>query len=155
MLVQCSFVILDWLHGRMDLLYLFSASLSREPLGKNIVIEPQISLSKKMCFRFTSFLFSCGCKCSYLAPEYFQHGKLSDKTDVYAFGVVLLELITGQKAIDRNRPQGEENLVLWVSNLSSSLCYCCCTCSNYSINYHQNLNLNSPQERRYTLVYDF
>ncbi|RZS06159.1 hypothetical protein BHM03_00036775 [Ensete ventricosum] len=49
----------------------------------------------------------------YLAPEYFQHGKLSDKTDVYAFGVVLLELITGQKAIDRNRPQGEENLVLW------------------------------------------
>ncbi|URE39503.1 proline-rich receptor-like protein kinase [Musa troglodytarum] len=55
----------------------------------------------------------------YLAPEYFQHGKLSDKTDVYAFGVVLLELITGQKAIDRNRPQGEENLVLWNSNLNS------------------------------------
>nr|XP_018674653.1 PREDICTED: serine/threonine-protein kinase CDL1 [Musa acuminata subsp. malaccensis] len=53
----------------------------------------------------------------YLAPEYFQHGKLSDKTDVYAFGVVLLELITGQKAIDRNRPQGEENLVLWANPL--------------------------------------
>ncbi|KAG1334699.1 putative serine/threonine-protein kinase PBL21 [Cocos nucifera] len=50
----------------------------------------------------------------YLAPEYFQHGKLSDKTDVYAFGVLLLELITGQKAIDRNRPQGDENLVLWI-----------------------------------------
>ncbi|XP_020275232.1 probable serine/threonine-protein kinase PBL7 [Asparagus officinalis] len=49
----------------------------------------------------------------YLAPEYFQHGKLSDKTDVYAFGVLLLELITGRKAIDRSRPQGDENLVLW------------------------------------------
>ncbi|PKA64869.1 Putative proline-rich receptor-like protein kinase PERK11 [Apostasia shenzhenica] len=49
----------------------------------------------------------------YLAPEYFQHGKLSDKTDVYAFGIVLLELITGRKAIDQNRPQGDENLVLW------------------------------------------
>jgi serine/threonine protein kinase len=50
----------------------------------------------------------------YLAPEYFQHGKLSDKTDVYAFGVVLLELISGRKAIDRSKPSGEENLVLWV-----------------------------------------
>ncbi|WOL02818.1 hypothetical protein Cni_G11537 [Canna indica] len=53
----------------------------------------------------------------YLAPEYIEHGKLSDKTDVYAFGVVLLELITGQKAIDRNRPQGKENLVLWANPL--------------------------------------
>nr|XP_010926481.1 probable serine/threonine-protein kinase PBL21 [Elaeis guineensis] len=53
----------------------------------------------------------------YLAPEYFQHGKLSDKTDVYAFGVLLLELITGQKAIDRNRRQGDENLVLWAKPL--------------------------------------
>ena len=52
--------------------------------------------------------------CSYLAPEYFQHGKISDKTDVYAFGVVLLELITGRKPIEARRPQGEENLVLWV-----------------------------------------
>ncbi|KAK7285247.1 hypothetical protein RJT34_20011 [Clitoria ternatea] len=49
----------------------------------------------------------------YLAPEYFQHGKVSDKTDVYAFGVVLLELITGRKPIETRRPPGEENLVLW------------------------------------------
>lgn len=62
----------------------------------------------------TCFPFHHGSEFSYLAPEYFQHGKLSDKTDVYAFGVLLLELITGQKAIDRNRPQGDENLVLWV-----------------------------------------
>jgi len=50
-----------------------------------------------------------------LAPEYFQHGKVSDKTDVYALGVVLLELLTGRKPIEAKRPPGEENLVVWVS----------------------------------------
>ncbi|XP_028798491.1 probable serine/threonine-protein kinase PBL7, partial [Neltuma alba] len=49
----------------------------------------------------------------YLAPEYFQHGKVSAKTDVYAFGVVLLELITGRRPIEAKKPPGEENLVLW------------------------------------------
>ncbi|XP_010553895.1 PREDICTED: serine/threonine-protein kinase CDL1-like [Tarenaya hassleriana] len=53
----------------------------------------------------------------YLAPEYFQHGKISDKTDVYAFGVVLLELLTGRKPIEAKRPSGEENLVIWAKPL--------------------------------------
>ncbi|KAL1569402.1 non-specific serine/threonine protein kinase [Salvia divinorum] len=53
----------------------------------------------------------------YLAPEYFQHGKVSDKTDVYAFGVVLLELITGRKPIESSRGPGEENLVQWAKPL--------------------------------------
>ncbi|KAL6993962.1 non-specific serine,threonine protein kinase [Sarracenia purpurea var. burkii] len=53
----------------------------------------------------------------YLAPEYFQHGKVSDKTDVYAFGVVLLELISGRKPIEARRGPGEENLVLWAKPL--------------------------------------
>ncbi|CAD5333326.1 unnamed protein product [Arabidopsis thaliana] len=53
----------------------------------------------------------------YLAPEYFQHGKISDKTDVYAFGVVLLELITGRKPIEARRASGQENLVVWAKPL--------------------------------------
>ncbi|KAJ8544838.1 hypothetical protein K7X08_017421 [Anisodus acutangulus] len=53
----------------------------------------------------------------YLAPEYFQHGKVSDKTDVYAFGVVLLELLTGRKPIEAKRGPGEENLVSWAKPL--------------------------------------
>ncbi|KAG0462150.1 hypothetical protein HPP92_020626 [Vanilla planifolia] len=49
----------------------------------------------------------------YLAPEYFMYGKLSRKVDVYAFGVVLLELLTGRKPISDERPKGEESLVMW------------------------------------------
>lgn len=60
----------------------------------------------------------------YLAPEYFLHGKVSDKTDVYAFGVVLLELISGQKPIEAKRGPGEENLVSWVGYWSSLYLIC-------------------------------
>lgn len=41
-------------------------------------------------------------------------GQLTVKSDVYSFGVVFLELITGRRAIDSTRPQGEQNLVTWV-----------------------------------------
>ncbi|KAL7090207.1 hypothetical protein ACP275_12G026100 [Erythranthe tilingii] len=58
----------------------------------------------------------------YLAPEYFQHGKVSDKTDVYAFGVVLLELITGRKPIESKIGSGEQNLVLWAKPLLQQGC---------------------------------
>ncbi|XP_054788884.1 probable serine/threonine-protein kinase PBL7 isoform X2 [Prosopis cineraria] len=71
----------------------------------------------------------------YLAPEYFQHGKVSDKTDVYAFGVVLLELITGRKPIEAEKPPGEENLVLWkgkgaIEELLDPQLKCSLRCSN-------------------------
>ncbi|KAK3411366.1 hypothetical protein EUGRSUZ_I00126 [Eucalyptus grandis] len=49
----------------------------------------------------------------YLAPEYFMHGKVSDLIDVYAFGVVILELISGRRPIDGECPKGLESLVMW------------------------------------------
>ncbi|KAL2642417.1 hypothetical protein R1flu_010004 [Riccia fluitans] len=42
----------------------------------------------------------------YLDPEYFSRGKLTTKSDVFSFGVVLLETITGQKPQVRNFPSG-------------------------------------------------
>ena len=40
-------------------------------------------------------------------------GHLSAKSDVYSFGVVLLEILSGRRAVDKNRPSGERNLVDW------------------------------------------
>ncbi|XP_020204273.1 probable serine/threonine-protein kinase PIX13 [Cajanus cajan] len=56
----------------------------------------------------------------YVAPEYMATGHLSVKSDVYGFGVVLLEMLTGMRAIDTNRPTGQQNLVEWTKPLLSS-----------------------------------
>ncbi|KAK6148751.1 hypothetical protein DH2020_016276 [Rehmannia glutinosa] len=49
----------------------------------------------------------------YAAPEYIMTGHLTTMNDVYSFGVVLLELLTGKRAMDKNRPAREQNLVEW------------------------------------------
>ncbi|XP_028058375.1 receptor-like cytosolic serine/threonine-protein kinase RBK1 [Camellia sinensis] len=49
----------------------------------------------------------------YMAPEYFMHGIVDEKTDVFAFGVLLLELITGRHAVDSCR----QSLVMWAKPL--------------------------------------
>jgi serine/threonine protein kinase len=51
----------------------------------------------------------------YCAPEYAMTGKLTKMSDIYSFGVVLLELITGRRAIDMARPSEEQVLLNWVS----------------------------------------
>ncbi|KAK9275754.1 hypothetical protein L1049_023023 [Liquidambar formosana] len=53
----------------------------------------------------------------YLAPEYAQSGQITEKADVYSFGVVLVELVTGRKAMDINRPKGQQCLTEWARPL--------------------------------------
>ncbi|XP_050204048.1 receptor-like cytosolic serine/threonine-protein kinase RBK2 isoform X2 [Mercurialis annua] len=49
----------------------------------------------------------------YFAPEYFMHGVVDEKTDIYALGVLLLELITGRPALDHL----QQSHVIWAKPL--------------------------------------
>ncbi|KAF9603437.1 hypothetical protein IFM89_036138 [Coptis chinensis] len=48
----------------------------------------------------------------YLAPEYLQHGTISSSTDIFAYGVVLLEVLSGQAPILRDENKGEGTILL-------------------------------------------
>ncbi|XP_023741276.1 receptor like protein kinase S.2 [Lactuca sativa] len=51
----------------------------------------------------------------YMAPEYIATGRLYVKSDVYGFGVLMLEIITGLRASDYNQDGMKQNLVEWAT----------------------------------------
>lgn len=64
----------------------------------------------QVCFFF--FLVACS---GYMAPEYAMHGYLSVKTDVFSYGVLVLEIVSGRKNHDRQLGAEKADLLNYVS----------------------------------------
>lgn len=84
----------------------FNAKLSDFGLAKDGPMGDQTHVSTRVMGTY-----------GYAAPEYVMTGHLTARSDIYGFGVVLLEMLIGRKAMDKSRPSREHNLVEWARPL--------------------------------------
>ncbi|KAL5540147.1 hypothetical protein UlMin_044084 [Ulmus minor] len=84
----------------------FNAKLSDFGLAKEGPLGDQTHVSTRVMGTY-----------GYAAPEYVMTGHLTARSDIYGFGVVLLEMLIGRRAMDKSRPSREHNLVDWARPL--------------------------------------
>lgn len=84
----------------------FNAKLSDFGLAKDGPMGDQTHVSTRVMGTY-----------GYAAPEYIMTGHLTARSDIYGFGVVLLEMLIGRKAMDKSKPSHEHNLVDWARPL--------------------------------------
>ena len=67
-----------------------------------------------------------------MSPEYAMHGKYSDKSDVFSFGVLVLEILSGQRNVCIQKEENGESLLTLVSKIISNALGCVISKTKYA-----------------------
>lgn len=114
---------LSYLHDHCD-----PKIIHRDVKAANILLDEDFEaivgdfgLAKLMDYKDTHVTTAVRGTIGHIAPEYLSTGKSSEKTDVFGYGIMLLELITGQRAFDLARLANDDDVMLldWVSTTTS------------------------------------
>jgi serine/threonine protein kinase len=97
-------------------------------LGEHFeAVVGDFGLARLMDYKDTHVTTAVRGTIGHIAPEYLSTGKSCEKTDVFGYGIMLLELITGQRAFDLARLANDDDVMLldWVSFSSPSFSIHC------------------------------
>lgn len=77
-------------------------------------------LAKLLTMNDSHVTVTVGGTFGYVAPEFAKSGRATEKVDVYSYGVILLELLSGRRAVDEDMSDDYTNLAGWVRELNST-----------------------------------
>ncbi|KAH7520581.1 hypothetical protein FEM48_Zijuj08G0160300 [Ziziphus jujuba var. spinosa] len=93
--------------------------IHRDVKAENVLLDEDFEavvegfgLAKLVDVRKTNVTTQVRGTMGHIAPEYLSTGKLSERADVFGYGIMLLELVTGQRAIDFSRVEVEDDAFL-------------------------------------------